>query len=276
MSAWLPSGAVPAELRGTLRGAAWSQWLRHPEGLFRATLLVAAVDVVATCRHLRLHPDAPDVPPRAASPAPPSAALPLAARTPAPSSPDPHPAPVTLAEALEGLDCAGPPEARFETAMGTLRCALYTDRAPGAVAGFVALARGRRDFWDAHEGAWVRRPFYDGTNFQYVLPARLVELGDPLRAGGSETGLSLPDENTRAHDRAGTLCLASSATGTNRGQLMILALPRPSLDGHHPAIGRCAPAALVDAISAVPAVNGSPRAPVVVRRVEITCGARGT
>ncbi|MDB4927960.1 MAG: hypothetical protein JWM10_444, partial [Myxococcaceae bacterium] len=63
MSAWLPSGVVPAELRG----ASLSQWLRHPEGLFRATLLVAAVDVAATCRHLRRHPDAPDVPPRAAS-----------------------------------------------------------------------------------------------------------------------------------------------------------------------------------------------------------------
>lgn len=271
MSAWMPSAAVPPELRG----APVSQWLRHPAVLFRATLLVAAVDVVATCRHLRRHPDAPDVRPLALSPAPAVSTLPQPALHPTPTSPDPRGGRFTLAEALDGLACAGAPVARLETSLGDLRCELWPERAPAAVAGFVGLARGRREFWDAAAGAWVRRPFYDGTAFHYVVPGRLIEAGDPLRAGATDTGLALSTETRAPHDRAGLLCLITAATGAARGQFTILALPRPDLDGRHPVFGRCAPAARVEAISEVPAAGGSPRTPVVVRRVTIDCGAPG-
>lgn len=267
MRAWLPIGGVPPELRG----APLTSWLRHPEVVFRATLLLATLDVAATCRHVRRHPDPPDVIPLAGTPVPTTGA-PLPALHPTPTSPDPRGGVFPLSEALEGLACSAAPVAEIETSLGALRCELWPARAPVAVANFVGLARGRREFWDATAGAWARRPFYDGTVFHWVQPGRWIQAGDPLRSGNSDPGLTFPDENTAPHDRAGLLCMATRETNVSHGQFLVLALPRPALDGRHSIIGRCGPAALVDAISEVPATNGAPRTPVVVRRVRIGCG----
>ena len=269
MSAWLPIGGVPPELRGATLG----HWLRHPGVVFRATLLLATIDIVATCRHVRRHPDPPDVPALASTSPPPVAAAPILARHPTPTSPDPRGGVFTLAAALDGLPCTSAPVAEIETSVGALRCELWPDRAPVSVANFIGLARGLREFWDATSGSWVRRPFYDGTVFHWVQPGRWIQAGDPLRTGDGDPGVTFPDENTAPHDRAGLLCMANRASNENHGQFIILALPRPVLDGHYSVFGRCSPAALVDAISEFPANNGTPMIPVVVRRVRVGCGA---
>lgn len=245
-------------------------WLRHPETIFRATLLLATLDVIATCRHLRHHPDAPDVAALASTPL--VAAASIDARHPTPTSPDPRGGVFTLAEALDGLSCAASPVAEIETSLGALRCELWPDRAPVSVANFVGLARGLREFWDATQGSWVRRPFYDGTVFHQVQPGRWIQAGDPLRSGYGDPGVTFPDENTAPHDRAGLLCMANRSSDENHGQFLILALPRPALDGRHSIFGRCSPAALVDAISEVPANNGTPTTPVTVRHIRVGCG----
>ena len=269
MSAWLPTGWVPPELRGT----ALLPWLRRPEVALRATLLLGLLDVAATCRHLRRHPDLPDVAPLASASPAPVAVAPLPALHPTPSSPDPRGGRFALAEALDGLACPAAPVATIETSLGDLRCALQTELAPNAVANFVGLARGRREFWDATVGAWVRRPFYDGTVFRSVQPGRWALGSDPLRGVDADPGVAITDENTAPHDRAGLLCLSSREREPSRGQIMLLALPRPDLDGRFPILGRCTPSALVDALTEVTATNGAPRVPVVVRHVGIGCGA---
>ena len=267
MSAWLPIGGVPPELRD----ARWLRWLRRPDGALRATLLLGLVDVAATCRHLRRHPDPPDVRPRADASPEPRAALPLPALHPAPTTPDPRGGVYPVTDALAELACPAAPVADIETSMGTLRCALRPELAPAAVATFVGLARGRRDFWDPTADAWTRRPFYDGTVFHAVRAGRWIQAGDPLRGGDGDPGVRVADENTAPHDRAGLLCLVDRDPGASRGQFAVFALPAPEYDGRYSILGRCAPAALVDAISEVAAANGAPRTPVVVRRVRIGC-----
>src|SRR5437868_3692304 len=65
-------------------------------------------------------------------------------------------APIELKLAVEGLPGQGALLADLGTEAGKLTCKLYEDKAPKAVANFVALARGLQPFKDPITGTWVK------------------------------------------------------------------------------------------------------------------------
>ncbi len=222
---------------------------------------------------------APAVPAPAAPPAPPAAPPPapqdVSVRPvhPDPTTPDPLHGRFTLAQATAGLPPGRQLTAQIETTLGTFSCTLLSDQAPNTVANFVGLARGLRDFWDPVSGAWVRRPFYDGSVFHRVIPGFMIQGGDILRSGMGGPGYEFADENVNGHNAGGQLCMANHGPNTNGGQFFITEVARPHLDGSYSIFGRCTPVGLVERIAGQPrGPRDMPNTPVFIRTVRVTRG----
>lgn len=194
-----------------------------------------------------------------------------------PTSPDPENGEFTLDEALVGLPGKGKLHATLETSEGTIECRLFDDKAPLTVANFVGLARGLRPFWDGKQGAWVKRPLYDGTTFHRVIPGFMIQGGDHMGDGTGDVGYMVKDElhPTLKHDRAGLLCMANKGPNTNGGQFFITDAPAPHLTAMktYTIFGECKPTSVVSKIAAVPKTfpgGERPATPVEIRKVTIT------
>ena len=86
------------------------------------------------------------------------------------------------------------PSADIITNKGTIRVELFADEAPNAVATFLNLAGGSREFTDPTTNATVKRPFYDGLTFHRVIQGFMIQGGDPLGTGAGGPGFSFADE----------------------------------------------------------------------------------
>jgi peptidyl-prolyl cis-trans isomerase A (cyclophilin A) len=159
---------------------------------------------------------------------------------PAPAIPaEPLTGPFTLAQATVGLPGTAPLVASIEflengDPKGVLRCDLFAEQAPLAVANFIGLARGLRPYQDPQTKQWVRRPFYDGNFIHRVVPDALIQAGDPNCTGdynchglpgSGEPGYRLPDElrPELRFDRPGVLAMADRGPGTAGSQFFITA-----------------------------------------------------
>jgi len=186
---------------------------------------------------------------------------------------DPFAGGFSVAQATEGLESKGSLVASLRTSKGEIRCRLFDDKAPVAVANFVGLARGVRPFRE--KGKWVTRKAYDGTIFHRVIKGFMIQGGDPQGTGRGEPGYVFPDELWRGpgskHDRAGLLCMANRGPDTNGMQFFITDAAAPHLDASYTIFGECSPVTVVHAIARV-ATDGSDRPldDVVLESVEIT------
>lgn len=176
-----------------------------------------------------------------------------------------------LQEAVKGVPGTGNLLAFIETSKGTLKCTLFEDKAPKAVANFVALARGLRAFRDVETGKWVRRPFYDGLTFHRVIPNFMIQGGCPKGNGTGDPGYAFEDEFDLSlrHDRPGRLSMANSGPNTNGSQFFITEVPTPWLDDHHTIFGECEPLDIVRTIARVPVKDTRPIEPVTINRIII-------
>jgi len=161
----------------------------------------------------------------------------------------------------------------FETSQGQIVARLFEKEAPKAVANFVGLAEGTKEFTDARTRQKVKRPFYDGLNFHRVIPNFMIQGGCPLGNGTGDPGYSFEDEfhPSLRHDRPGKLSMANAGPGTNGSQFFITVAATPWLDNHHTIFGEVVEGQDVAAkISAVPRDSSDrPRAPVVLQKVRI-------
>lgn len=201
---------------------------------------------------------------------PANAADPVTPAHPQPTTPDPRHGEFSLAQAVDGMPAGDTLYAEIETNYGTFNCELYPDKAPNNVANFVGLARGRREFWDPVVGQWATRPYFDGTIFHRVIRGFMIQGGDILRSGHGGPGYELADENVRAHDEPGLLCMANHGPNTGGSQFFILEAAKPHLDGSYSVFGKCDPVALVSAITAVRTEGDRPTTPVVIQHVRIS------
>jgi peptidyl-prolyl cis-trans isomerase A (cyclophilin A) len=189
---------------------------------------------------------------------------------------DPVDGPFSLEQATAGLPGAGSLVATIATSMGDLRCRLYDDKAPLAVASFVGLARGVRPWKQvkgANEGLWVATPAFDGTTFHRVIKGFMIQGGDPKGDGTGEPGYVLPDEiwPGAKHDRAGLLCQANRGPNTNGMQFFVTDAAAPHLDTSYTVFGECAPESVVHAIAGTPTgPRDRPITPVTIHRVEVS------
>ncbi len=195
-------------------------------------------------------------------------AKPTAKVTPSPD--DPLKGEFSLADATKGLAGKGALTATIETDLGALTCSLLDAKSPVTVANFVGLARGVRP-WKSPDGAWVKRPAYDGTIFHRVIKGFMIQGGDAAGTGAGEPGYNVPDEiwDDANHDRAGLLCMANRGPNTNGAQFFITDGPAPHLDGKYTIFGECGPIDLVHRLAAVEVKGERPASPPKIKRVTV-------
>ena len=137
--------------------------------------------------------------------------------------------------------------ATFHTPAGDFSCQLFPDQAPNAVANFVGLADGSKDWTDPETKQKKHGvPMYNGTIFHRVIPNFMIQGGDPLGTGSGDPGYSFKDEIVPSlnFDVPGRLAYANSGPDTNGSQFFITEVPTPHLNGHYVIFGQCDTAAL--------------------------------
>ncbi len=181
---------------------------------------------------------------------------------------------LSLAEATDGLEGAGPLMVKFETNQGVIVARLYEERAPKTVTNFVGLARGLKRFRDPTTREWVARPFYDGLTFHRVIPNFMVQGGDPQGSGRGGPGYRFGDEfhPDLRHSKPGILSMANAGPNTNGSQFFITEVPTKHLDNRHAVFGEVVEGLdVVKKIARVPTTSpgNRPKQPVVMEKVTI-------
>jgi peptidyl-prolyl cis-trans isomerase A (cyclophilin A) len=163
----------------------------------------------------------------------------------------------------------------IDTTMGRLTCKTFDKQAPNAVANFIGLAEGTKDWTgNAAQAKQHGKRFYDGLTFHRVIPGFMIQGGDPVGDGTGDPGYFFDDEITPGlkFSVAGRLAMANSGPNTNGSQFFIAEDAFAELDGKYTIFGQCdahstllaASIARVDRNS-----NDKPTTPVVIERVTI-------
>ena|SRR5579862_482040 len=150
--------------------------------------------------------------------------------------------PSTQHSATEKPAAKGEPTAVIETTDGNITCTLFPDKAPLAVANFIGLATGKKEWKDPNNGKMMKGvPLYNGTIFHRVIPNFMIQGGDPTGTGRGDPGYSFKDEFTPdlTFDQPGRLAMANSGPNTNGSQFFITEVPTPHLNNHHTIFGQC-------------------------------------
>ena len=163
----------------------------------------------------------------------------------------------------------------MDTSMGRITCQFYQKQAPIAVANFIALAQGTKDWTDPNtKRAQHHKPLYNGTTFHRVIPEFMIQGGDPAGTGMGDPGYAFQDEidPNLNFDRPGRLAMANSGPNTNGSQFFVTEQGSDSLNGHYNLFGQCDDAS-VEVVKAIAGVsrdgNDKPLAPVVLKKVTI-------
>ena len=184
-----------------------------------------------------------------------------------PEAPQPA-APVTVAP--------NGPRAVMDTSMGRITCQFFQKQAPIAVANFIGLATGAKDWTNpvTHQ-AERHKPLYDGTIFHRVIPEFMIQGGDPTGTGYGDPGFKfgLEVDPNLNFDVPGRLAMAHSAEPNSNGsQFFITEVAYPTLDQQYTIFGQCDDPS-VDVVRTIARVprdpNDKPLTPVVLKKVTI-------
>jgi len=172
------------------------------------------------------------------------------------------------------------PTAVIDTTMGRLTCKLFDKEAPVAVANFIGLAEGTKDWTDPKTLKKVRhQSFYADTTFHRVIPGFMIQGGDRAGDGSGDPGYYFQDEidSSLLFDVPGRLAMANagpgpSGGGTNGSQFFITEDAVPELNGKHTIFGQCDAHSVLLATSIAQVERDSrdkPLTPVVINRITI-------
>jgi len=167
------------------------------------------------------------------------------------------------------------PTVVMDTSMGRITCRLYQKQAPVAVANFIGLAEGSKDWTDPVTKKKTQgKRYFDGTTFHRVIPEFMIQGGDPTGTGMGDPGYTFNDEfdPNLNFDRPGRLAMANSGPNTNGGQFFITEAAYDSLNQHYTLFGQCdeSSVAVVKTIARVQRdPNDKPLAPVILKKVTI-------
>jgi peptidyl-prolyl cis-trans isomerase A (cyclophilin A) len=162
----------------------------------------------------------------------------------------------------------------FDTTMGRLTCKTFDKQAPLAVASFIGLAEGTKD-WSLAGGAKQHgKRFYDGLAFHRVIPGFMIQGGDPAGNGTGDAGFYLPDEidPDLTFSEPGRLAMANSGPNTNSSQFFITEDAVAELNGHYTIFGQCDAHSVVVATSIAQVErnrNDKPLTPVIINHVTV-------
>lgn len=167
------------------------------------------------------------------------------------------------------------PTVLFDTSMGRMTCKLFDKEAPTAVANFVGLATGTKEYTDPKTKQKVKGvPFYDGTTFHRVIPGFMIQGGDRLGTGEGDPGYLFNDEFDPGlnFDVPGRLAMANSGPNTNGSQFFITEGPAEYLNQKYTIFGQCDPHSVV-IVQSIARVNRNaqdkPLEPVTLNKVTV-------
>jgi peptidyl-prolyl cis-trans isomerase A (cyclophilin A) len=167
------------------------------------------------------------------------------------------------------------PTVVMDTSMGRITCQFFQRQAPKAVANFIALAEGTKDWIDpATRKNQHNKPLYNGTIFHRVIPEFMIQGGDPIGTGTGDPGYQFEDEfdPNLGFDVPGRLAMANSGPNTNGSQFFITEVPTEHLNHIHTIFGQC-DAPSLDVVKAIARVKqdgqNKPITPVVLKKVTI-------
>lgn len=167
------------------------------------------------------------------------------------------------------------PTVVMDTSMGRITCQFFQKQAPNAVANFIGLAKGTKDWTDPKTGKKQHgKPFYDNTTFHRVIPEFMIQGGDPTGTGMGDPGYEFNDEfdPNLNFDVAGRLAMANSGPNTNGSQFFITEQPYETLDQHYTIFGQCDPSSVL-VVKTIARVerddHDKPIEPVVLKKVTI-------
>lgn len=167
------------------------------------------------------------------------------------------------------------PTVIMDTSMGRITCQFFQKQAPNAVANFIGLATGTKDWTNpATNKKEHHKPYYDGTTFHRVIPEFMIQGGDPLGTGTGDPGYSFADEfdPNLNFDVPGRLAMANSGPNTNGGQFFITEQGYDSLNQHYTLFGQCDQPS-VEVVKAIARVErdgqDKPLTPVILKKVTI-------
>lgn len=159
--------------------------------------------------------------------------------------------------------------------MGRLTCKTFDRQAPVAVANFIGLAEGTKD-WTVSEGGPKQhgKRFYDGLTFHRVIPGFMIQGGDPASDGTGDPGYLFKDEIDPSlnFNVPGRLAMANSGPDTNGSQFFITEDANPELNGKYTIFGQCDSHTVLIAASIARVErdkNDKPITPVRIDRVTI-------
>lgn len=167
------------------------------------------------------------------------------------------------------------PIAIIDTTAGKMTCTLFPKKAPIGVDNFIGLSTGTKQWTDPSTQAKKKGvPLYDGTIFHRVIPAFMIQGGDPTGTGRGSPGYTFKNETSPdlPFDRPGRLAYANAGPDTNGSQFFITEVPYPSLNGGYTIFGQCDDAAveLVKQIARMPrGAEDRPTQPVKINHITI-------
>ncbi|MFT7616945.1 MAG: cyclophilin family peptidyl-prolyl cis-trans isomerase [Planctomycetota bacterium] len=82
----------------------------------------------------------------------------------------------------------------MKTSMGDIEIELFEKSAPLAVANFIALAEGTKEFTDVKTRMKETRPFFDGLKFHRCIDKFMIQGGCPMGTGMGDPGYKFEDE----------------------------------------------------------------------------------
>lgn len=163
----------------------------------------------------------------------------------------------------------------LDTSMGRITCQFFQKQAPNAVANFIALANGTKDYTDPVTNKKVHgKHYYDGTTFHRVIPEFMIQGGDPTGTGTGDPGYSFNDEldPNLNFDVPGRLAMANSGPNTNGSQFFVTEQAYDSLNQHYTIFGQCDDSSVL-VVKTIARVqrdsNDKPLEPVVLKKVMI-------
>jgi cyclophilin family peptidyl-prolyl cis-trans isomerase len=174
--------------------------------------------------------------------------------------PAPQPKQVSLSRPSPALH--GPATATVETSCGSFEIALDTARAPKTTSSFAYLAR---------------RGVYDDTPFHRIVPGFVIQGGDPTGSGTGGPGyfVDQPPPRNLSYVR-GVVAMAKTAVeppGRSGSQFFVVTEPDAGLTPDYALLGEVRHGFdVVQRIEQLGTAGGTPKAPVVIRRVTVHGG----
>jgi peptidyl-prolyl cis-trans isomerase A (cyclophilin A) len=167
------------------------------------------------------------------------------------------------------------PTVVMDTSMGRITCQFYEKQAPNAVANFIALAEGTKNWVDpTTKKKQHNKPLYNGTIFHRVIPEFMIQGGDPAGTGLGDPGYAFEDEldPNLNFDQPGRLAMANSGPNTNGSQFFITEQAYDTLNQHYTLFGQCDDSSVL-VVKTIARVqrdsDDKPVEPVVLKKVTI-------